>query len=226
LCPYMKRIAVVIPAYNAGGTLEELMERTARFADRKDVVVIDDGSNDGTFRLAEGAGAVVLRHGKNRGKGEALKTGFDRVLSGRYAALITIDADLQHPPESIPEFTRRAERFPGILIGTRRRNLRIMPFSRWLTNHLTSVIVSVLSGTTVRDSQSGYRLIPLEVLRDVELKSSKYDLESEILIKAARKGYPIGEVPISTIYQGSTSFINPIIDTGRFIKLMWRSLWW
>jgi glycosyltransferase involved in cell wall biosynthesis len=222
----MKRIAVVIPAYNAGRTITELIQRVREFVDRKDVVVIDDGSQDETSQLALLAGATVLMHDGNKGKGEALKTGFGFVLAHDYSAVITMDADLQHAPDSIPDFIRRAQSFSGMLIGTRERNLKIMPFARWLTNHLTSVIVSILSGATIRDSQSGYRLIPVEVLRELQLKSSKYDLESEILIKAARKGFGIGEVPISTIYPDGKSFINPLVDTGRFIRLMWNSLWW
>jgi hypothetical protein len=101
-----------------------------------------------------------------------------------------------------------------------------MPFARWLTNNLSSVIVSVLSGQSIRDSQSGYRLISTDVLKNVKLESKKYDLEPELLIKASRKGFRIDEVPIRTIYTGGESFINPFVDTGRFIKLMWRSLWW
>jgi glycosyltransferase involved in cell wall biosynthesis len=222
----MKRIAVVIPAYNAGRTITELIQRVRKFVDRKNVVVIDDGSQDETSQLALLAGATLLMHDGNKGKGEALKTGFSYALQRDYSAVITMDADLQHSPDSIPDFIRQSRNFPGILIGTRERNLKIMPFSRWLTNHLTSVIVSILSGVTVRDSQSGYRLIPIQVLREVQLRSSKYDLESEILIKAARKGFGIGEVPISTIYRNGKSFVNPLVDTGRFIRLMWNSLWW
>lgn len=222
----MKSIAVIIPAYNASLTISELVERTANFVNRGDLVVVDDGSVDQTWELARKSGAVALKHQANKGKGEALKTGFEYSLGRNYDALITVDADLQHEPESIPDFLRKAESFPGIIIGTRKRNLKIMPFARWLTNHLTSVIVSVLGGQPVRDSQSGYRLIPMDVLRKVRLKSQKYDLESEILIKAKRSGFRIGEVPIRTIYGGGRSFINPLVDTGRFIKLMWRSLWW
>jgi glycosyltransferase involved in cell wall biosynthesis len=222
----MNRIAVIIPAYNAGTTIRELIERTSKFIDRGDIVVIDDGSGDQTFGSAQATGAVVLRHQANRGKGEALKTGFRHVQGRDYHALITLDADMQHDPESIPDFVRRASGFSGIMIGTRKRNLKIMPFARWLTNNLTSLIVSVLSDQSIRDSQSGYRLITTQVLKSVRLESRKYDLESEILIKAKRKGFEIAEVPIRTIYAGGRSFINPLVDTGRFIKLMWRSLWW
>jgi len=222
----MNRVAVIIPAYNAGATIAELIERTSRFVCREGIVVIDDGSCDQTLEMAGRAGAVILRHETNRGKGEALKTGFVYVRNRDYQAVITLDADLQHDPESIPDLVRRADGFSGIIIGTRRRDLKIMPFGRWLSNNLTSAIVSVLAGQTIRDSQSGYRLITTQVLKSVRLESRKYDLESEILIKAKRKGFEIAEVPIETIYAGGRSFINPLADTVRFIRLMWRSLWW
>lgn len=221
-----KTFLVLIPAYNAGLTISELIEKTSKFVNKSDIVVVDDGSKDQTFAIAQRAGAVVLKHERNKGKGEALKTGFRYALEKNYHAVITMDADLQHDPESIPDFICKANGFPGIIIGIRKRNLKIMPFARWLTNNLTSAIVSVLSGQSIRDSQSGYRLISIQVLKSVKLESKKYDLESEILIKAKRKGFKIDEVPIKTIYAGGKSFINPLIDTGRFIKLMWRSLWW
>ena len=222
----MNKIAVIIPAYNAGTTIGELIERISRFVNRGDIVVIDDGSRDQTCETARATGAVILRHEANRGKGEALKTGFKHVRLKNYPAVITLDADLQHDPESIPDFVRKANGFSGIIIGTRRRNLKIMPFGRWLSNTLTSAIVSVLAGQSIRDSQSGYRLISTQVLRSVGLDSKRYDLESEILIKAKRKGFEIGRVPIETVYAGGRSFINPLVDTFRFIRLMWRSLWW
>jgi glycosyltransferase involved in cell wall biosynthesis len=247
----VKTLIVVVPAYNAGSTISELIEKISRFVNKSDVIVVDDGSFDQTFENAKGAGVAVLKHDSNEGKGEALKTGFRYALEKNYHSVITIDADLQHDPESIPDFILKTEDhslldsktklpphpipFPygervisstGIIIGTRKRNLKIMPFARWLTNNLSSVIVSVLSGQSIRDSQSGYRLISAQVLKKVRLESKKYDLEPEILIKASRKGFRIVEVPIRTIYTGGKSFINPFVDTGRFIKLMWRSLWW
>ena len=249
-----KTLLVIIPAYNASLTIAELVEKISKSVNKNDIVVVDDGSKDQTFVIAQRAGAVVLKHKKNKGKGEALKTGFRYAQKKNYPALITMDADLQHDPESIPDFIRKADNIyplpfgerarvrgnkvksngfscirsssPGIIIGTRKRNLKNMPFARWLTNNLTSAIVSILSGHSIRDSQSGYRLIWTQVLKDLKLKSKKYDLESEILIKAKRKGFKISEIPIKTIYGEGKSFINPLIDTSRFIRLMWRSLWW
>jgi glycosyltransferase involved in cell wall biosynthesis len=222
-----KTFLVLIPAYNAGLTISELIEKISEFIDKSDIVVIDDGSKDQTFGIAQRAGAVVLKHGINRGKGEALKTGFKYALEKNYDSLLSIDADLQHDPSSIRDFQQKAkENFDGILIGTRDIHLKRMPLARWLSNNLTSMILSILSGQTVRDSQSGYRLISTQVLKKVKLKAKKYDLESEILVKAGRKGFKIDAVPIKTIYGGGKSFINPLIDTGRFLKLMWRTLWW
>jgi glycosyltransferase involved in cell wall biosynthesis len=255
----VKTLIVLVPAYNAGLTISELIEKIAKFVNKSDVVVVDDGSFDQTFENATRTGVVVLKHESNKGKGEALKTGFRYALEKNYHSVITIDADLQHDPESIPDFILKAENHSlldsktklsphpipptdfaslnlprgervisstGIIIGTRKRNLKNMPLTRWLTNNLSSVIVSVLSGQSIRDSQSGYRLITTRVLKKVKLKSKKYDLEPEILIKASRKGFRVVEIPIRTIYTDGKSSINPFVDTGRFIKLMWRSLWW
>jgi glycosyltransferase involved in cell wall biosynthesis len=223
----VKTFLVLIPAYNASLTISELIENTSKFVDKSSIVVIDDGSKDQTFEIAKNAGAMVLKHERNEGKGEALKTGFRYAQKKNYEALITMDADLQHDPSSIENFLQKAnENINDIIIGTRDINLRKMPFARWLTNNLTSVILSILSGQRIRDSQSGYRLISTCVLKRIKLKAKKYDLESEILVKAGRCGFKIDAIPIGTIYRGNKSFINPLVDTGRFIKVMWRSLWW
>jgi glycosyltransferase involved in cell wall biosynthesis len=223
----VKTFLVLIPAYNASLTILKLIEKISKFIDKNDIIVVDDGSKDDTYAIAQKTGAVVLSHKENKGKGEALKTGFKYALEKNYGACFTIDADLQHDPSSIPDFIQKANKnFNGILIGTRDINLKIMPFARWLTNNLTSMILSILSGQTIRDSQSGYRLISTQVLKKVKLKAKKYDLESEILVKAGRMGFKIDAIPIGTIYHGGKSFINPFIDTGRFIKLMWRTIWW
>jgi glycosyltransferase involved in cell wall biosynthesis len=299
----MKKILVIIPAFNAEKTISRLIGLiSVNNIEKENILVVDDGSIDSTYEIARSCGVKVLQHKKNKGKGEALKTGFEYAIRKNYTGVITLDADLQHDPKFIPEFIkalvgvrqrrtspaeqsetsseeqRRAgcptyESFsfpsldgrgkgrvtplpnplpqrgegtpieirqrrtspakqvlqrsrPDILVGTRERNLKMMPFSRWLTNNLTSMIVSIMGFTNVRDSQSGYRYISAEVLKSIRLKTKKYELESELLIKAGRKGFKISPVYISTIYQGSKSFINPFVDTGRFIKLMWKALFW
>lgn len=223
----MKKILVLIPAFNAEKTISSLIDQISPFIPGKDILVVDDGSTDKTYQLAKENGANCLQHKKNKGKGEALKTGFEYAVKENYSGVITLDSDLQHDPKFIPEFIRVAENGTSdILVGTRQIELKTMPFPRWLTNNVTSIIVSILGDTKVRDSQSGYRYISTEVLRSFKLSTKKYELESEILIKAGRKGFKIAPVPISTIYHGSKSFINPLVDTGRFIKLMWKNLFW
>jgi hypothetical protein len=138
--------------------------------------------------------------------------------------VLTLDADLQHLPEEIPAFLA-ADDGRRLIIGTRRMNLRIMPFPRWLTNNLTSLIISIFSKARVRDSQSGFRLIPTAALRAMPLKTVRYDFESEMLFKAGAIGCLMGEVPISTVYDSSRSYINPLKDTLRFIRQIWIRIW-
>jgi len=153
-----------------------------------------------------------------------LAAAFDYALKHDYQSVLTLDADLQHLPEEIPRFFDAADG-RRLIIGTRTINLKIMPFSRWLTNNLTSLIISIFSSARVRDSQSGFRMIPSSALKAMPLKSIKYDFESEMLFKAGALGCPIGEVPISTVYEHSASYINPVKDTFRFIRQIWKRIW-
>jgi len=100
-----------------------------------------------------------------------------------------------------------------------------MPFPRWLTNNLSSLIISIFSSGRVRDSQSGYRLMPIDLIKAVNLKTTNYDLESELLFKAGRLGLEIAEVSITTVYDDSTSYINPFVDSGRFVRQIWKRIW-
>ena len=221
------KILAMIPAYKAADTLGELVAKIERYIPRQDILIVEDGSPDKTYQAAIATSAVVVRHEVNQGKGEALKTGFKYALENNYDGIITIDADLQHDPNAIPEFIRIAsEQNADVIIGTRPRNLANMPFERFLTNHLTSLIISCFSGRFVRDSQSGYRYHSRRALHTIKLNSSRYDTESEFLFKSGRAGYKVWEIKVPTIYSGSESYINPFIDTGRFIRLMWKSIFW
>lgn len=221
------RVLVIIPAYKAASSLPELIRRIAVHSKLHDVLIVEDGSPDETYDVARKTGAVVIRHEVNQGKGGALRTGFAYALKNGYDGVITIDADLQHDPDLLPEFKRMAENDGAhLIIGTRERNLRNMPFERFMTNHITSLIISCFSGRFVRDSQSGYRYISAQAIRRIRLESTRYDLESEFLFKSGRAGYSAHELLIPTIYTGSESYINPLVDTGRFIKLMFKSLFW
>ena len=222
--PSEKKILVIIPAFNAAGYLPELLSRLKIFIDADQILIIDDGSTDNSLEILKREGINYISFLQNKGKGAALLAGFDYALKNNYRSVLTLDADLQHPPEDIPRFIAM-DNGQRVIIGTRKMTLAGMPFLRWLTNNLTSQIISIFSTQRIRDSQSGYRLIPVELIKKARLETINYDLESEILFKVGAMGYDIIEVPVATIYEGSHSYINPLIDTGRFIRQIWKRIW-
>ena len=215
---------VVIPAYNAAAHLAELIARLQEFVCPTNLLIVNDGSTDDTADIIRRHEVTCITFPENRGKGAALCAAFDYAVERGYRSVLTLDADLQHLPEEIPRFYA-CDNGARLIMGTRRISLKDMPFSRWFTNNLTSIIVSIFSCRRVRDSQSGFRLIPTSVLKAVDLHTTDYDLESEILFKAVMLDCEVVEVEISTVYAGSASYINPFVDTGRFIRLIWRRLW-
>lgn len=218
-------ICILLPGYNEEKMIGQVISKARKVIN--DVIVVDDGSTDDTYQIAKSAGAIVIRHEVNKGKGAALKTGFQYALEHNYQAVITMDSDGQHDVNDIPNFLNAlSERKAGIVIGSRMKDISTMPAIRKVTNKLTSYISSLLMRQKVDDSQSGFRLITSDVLRSIKLESDRYDMESEILIKASRAGFQIISVPIKTIYGQEKSKINPLIDTYRFIRLVFRSLRW
>ena len=219
-----KNVLVIVPVYNAQQHLPDLIQRCRRVIDDSCLLLINDGSTDNSLAVMKDHDVNYLSFPNNRGKGAALKAGFDYATNHGFEAVVTLDADLQHLPEEIPRFLARNDGL-RLLLGTRRIKKGLMPPERRLSNNLTSLIVSVFSSQRVRDSQSGFRLIPTSLLRSTRLKTVNYDFESELLFKAGALGYRIAEVPISTVYEGSHSFISPLADTLRFIRQMWRRIW-
>jgi len=218
-------ILLIVPAYNAAKYLHPLMKRIKPYFDDAHILVINDGSGDDTAAIVADLSCHKISYTDNRGKGAALKLGFAFAVENGFDAVITIDADLQHPPEHLPQFCRMYDA-ADILIGTRTINPRVMPLDRMVTNNLTSLIISVFGTNRMRDSQSGYRLIKRPVLEMLRLTSDRYDTESEMLFQSGYLGFTTGEVPIDTVYEGSHSFINPFKDTTRFIRQIWRRLWY
>lgn len=221
----MPETLVVIPALNAAATLPELIEKIQALGEHLTVLVVNDGSSDNTSGVAEAAGAVVTRHSENRGKGVALQSGFDYAVRQDFRYVITIDADLQHDPTEIPKLLSR-RRFDNTIVIGCRPLAREMPLARRISNSLSSFMTSIFAGRHISDSQSGYRLIPVSLLRDLELSSSRYELEPELLIRVARKGCQIVDVEVRTIYNSSRSGIAPFRDTIRFLKMLFKSLFW
>jgi glycosyltransferase involved in cell wall biosynthesis len=220
-------LAAVIPAYNAGAHLAGVIDRVARYVPRERIVVVDDGSHDDTRAVAERSGVVLVVHPKNRGKGAAIRSGIARADALAVPFTLLLDADGQHNPDDIPAFVaRQRETDADLVVGNRLEMPAHMPWLRKATNHVTSAVVSLLAGRRVPDSQNGYRLLRLALFRRVPLTTSRYEIESEMIIRAGRAGARLASVPVETIYAGATSFINPFVDTVRFLRMVAKSIFW
>jgi len=221
----MKKICVVIPAYNVESTIAEVVSQVSQFIDPDQIIVINDGSIDQTGIVAENAGVLVLHNQVNQGKGFSLKKGFRHAIENGYDAVITIDGDLQHDPQEIPKFINcYIKTIADLVLGDRTGDLSSMPLDRQFINKTTSLIISILTGQRVRDSQSGYRLIKTNVIKKIKLASNRYETESELLVKALLTGCKIAHVSIKTIYNEQPSHIHRFVDTLRFIRVVLRSL--
>jgi glycosyltransferase involved in cell wall biosynthesis len=218
---------VLIPAYNAAQTVGRVIEEIQGVSTSLTTLVVDDGSEDATARVALKAGAVVLQHPENMGKGAALRTGFKEFLDRDKKAVITLDADGQHSPLEIPKLIECwLKEKADIVIGTRKRDVKQMPILRIFTNTVSTWLVSLSAGRRIPDSQSGYRLLTRAVIDTIKTTSRGYGAESEILIKAAAKGLNIGSAPISTIYEDEKSYIHPLKQPLLFIGLIIKSISW
>jgi glycosyltransferase involved in cell wall biosynthesis len=223
------RVLLLLPAYQAGRHLDALLTsiRAQELPVPCDICVVDDGSSDDTGDRARAhAGVTVLVHERNRGKGAALRTGFDHAVREGYDAVVTMDADGQHLPEELHLFLTAWRDGADVVVGNRMAANTNMPWLRKRTNEFTSWVVGRLAALRLPDSQNGYRLFDTKVLRSVELESDRYDMESEILIKAGRLGYRVDSVTVTTVYHDEVSSIHPFVDTVRFFRLVGRSLRW
>ncbi len=215
------RIGVVIPAYNVGSSLDAVLSKVLNHVHKKFVFVVDDGSSDSTYDVAEKSGVNFLRHEKNMGKGAALRDGFHLALCSGIEAVFTIDGDGQHDPDCIPDFINlMREEASDIVLGVRPLKINNMSLDRIVSNRLSSLIISMITGKWFRDSQCGFRLIRSMVLQRMLLTSSHYEMETELLIKAAWMGFKISFCPIKQIRNRGGSSIMRYRDTIRFCKLI------
>ncbi len=224
----MYKYDILIPAYNAQNTLPIIFEQINQLDEKPDTVfVVNDGSTDLTEQIALSSGAKLISLESNHGKGFALKEGYKAFKEqGQSDLLICLDADLQHPVISVPDFLDHANnRNSKIIIGNREKIPSKMPAARIISNRLTSSILSLLTGQNIKDSQCGYRLIHKNVLEKLELSEEGFQLESEFIIKAAQLNYKIEFVNIPTIYAGGNSYIHHFKDTVKFIRLILREIY-
>jgi glycosyltransferase involved in cell wall biosynthesis len=221
----LRNIALVIPAYNVAGRIGDVLSQVLEWIPRKSVCVVDDGSSDATREKAEPFGIRFLRHPANRGKGEALKTGFRACLSTAADAVFTLDGDGQHDPARIPDFLEVAS-LTGcdVVVGKRPFRLGEMPPDRIFSNRTSSLITSLAAGRMIADSQCGFRLYGRAVLESMRAVTSRYEMETEMLIRASRMGFRIGWCPVQNRYAGQVSHIRRFQDTVRFVRLVSRFL--
>ncbi|MGD0061000.1 MAG: glycosyltransferase family 2 protein [Verrucomicrobiia bacterium] len=214
------RCIALIPAYNEAARVGKVVAVAHRHVD--EVVVVDDGSTDETVTAAEKAGAKVLRHQQNRGKGAAIATALDYFGRSDAELAVLLDADGQHDPSEIDKFVNAAETDRiDVVVGSRMGDVRRMPRVRLWTNQFTSWVTSRLAGQRIPDSQCGFRLLRRTVLKDLRPSTARFETETEMLIQASRAGHKIISVPIRTIYEpGRTSRIHPWRDTVRFFRLV------
>jgi len=214
------KIWVIIPAYNEGRVFESTLKSLK--ARGISVLAVDDGSEDETYAVAKRWADVVIHSKKNLGKGVSLKKGITYLLSNEdFDYLITMDADGQHSPDDVDKFLKEAEEGSCFVVGNRMNNPLGMPRIRIITNKLMSWLISKITGQHIPDSQCGFRLIKRQVLEKIAIRTKKFEIESEILIKAASLGFDIKSLPIQSIYfQDPRSKIRPFRDTLRFIKFI------
>jgi glycosyltransferase involved in cell wall biosynthesis len=213
-------VAAIIPAYFEEKHVGDVVQRTLAQLDH--VLVVDDGSTDQTAANARAAGAEVIVHERNAGKGEAIKTGLRYWLERGLNHVIILDADGQHLPEEIARFIAAAPLGDGLLVGTRMNDVRTMPLVRRIVNRSMSRAISRYCGQDIPDTQCGFRMLSAAVIPHLLDGAARFDYETEMLFVVSREGFRIGAVPISTVYSDEVSSIHPVRDTIRFIKLMRR----
>ena len=210
------RVCALIPAYDEADRIAGVVARVRPFVDT--VLVVDDGSADGTGEAAAAAGAEVLRLESNHGKGCAVRAGLDRLLSGRFTHVLFMDGDGQHLPEDVPALLGcAAGTGADLVIGARPFERERMPASRHFSNTVGSRITSWLTGRPIHDSQCGFRVATVEALRRLSLRATKYEIEMEVLIKLCRQGGTVAHAPVAMVYDNgqARSKMNPVRDTIR-----------
>jgi glycosyltransferase involved in cell wall biosynthesis len=208
------RAVALIPALNEARTIQQVVRGTGAYVDH--VVVVDDGSTDGTGAIARQHGATVLRHEQTRGKGSAVRAGLAHILAQpEITHVLLLDGDMQHLPDEAPRLLAAAASGADLVVGQRRFNRSAMPASRYYANLCGSRALSSFMGVALGDTQCGYRLFRTDILRRLKLRATGYDIETEMLVKVGRLGGRIAHVDVSAVYNGARSKLRPVRDTTR-----------
>jgi len=216
--------AAVIPAYNEAATLRDIAERTLRQVPW--LIVVDDGSTDGTRDAVAGLPLTLLSNSRNSGKGASLWRGIQHAIGRGAEAIVTLDGDGQHSPEDMARLLAVHEGHrSAIVIGSRMHDRRSIPLDRYIANQVGNFCIGWAARRAVEDSQSGFRVYPAALFRTLKVHADRaggFVFESEILIDAARAGTDVIAVPVAAIYEqrGRRSHFRPLLDfalIGRMV---------
>ena len=203
-----EHICAVIPAYNAETSVGHVVDGTKKYVDR--VIVVNDGSRDRTADVVLQNKADLISIPKNRGKGYALRLGFAHALENGCSAILTIDADGQHDPADIPNFLQAHRRnTEPILVGSRMAQADRFPRQRYYSNRAAGFFISKALGLPIEDTQCGFRLYPARAIRSLTLTTAHFQTETEVLLRAVRRGIQLSNVPVKNIYRNGNGNIPP-----------------
>lgn len=224
----MHKTAIVIPAFNEAKTIRKIAKAALRYASL--VIIVDDCSTDATLEQVKDLPVTTIQHTQNLGKAAALNSGFKLALGKDIDQVLCMDADGQHDPKEILNFLNAAEEYPQqIILGSRSLNTEHAPRSRYIANRVADFWISWAAGTMLKDSQSGYRLIPRKALEQVCKKMSRskgFVFESEFLINAAWLDFRIHSIEIESIYKDTLrkSHFKPVRDISAIVIMVAKKL--
>lgn len=216
-----QNIYILLPAYNAGNDLFTFLPALLNCVPSDHICIVDDGSRDNTGALCHDYKVDYLKLIVNRGKGAALRKGFNYLIKNKSINwILTMDADGQHAVEDIQLFLGAIEKHPesGIIIGSRKKSVRTMPVARIFSNVTTSKVLSLICRQKILDSQCGYRAYSSQFIENITIHYDRFEMESEVILKACFMGFPIHFIPVQTLYCSSQSHISHVIDILRWIR--------